>query len=394
MGNIMNHNYHQPAFLYYLNNLGPVIKVKVVNGRVKIYSSDTSVVKPLTDLIESYATGVELSIKALGLLLNKISQSEALLCLGKGDVVVPRKSGRKVNIDNIEIFPSKSMPSVPITVGATSLNRLYKESLNLDLTRIPFVDKFLPDDLTVIVDTSEPIELYELFQQSVFPSDNVFRDRLPIGDIKVISSDTLDELIIERKSISDLKSGILNEHCHDQVERYADYVRDKAADGITVKLYWIFESEENGNKGMFNCLQKIENMEGWFGYSFGISDQPIHQTFSLRHTCYSICKMSQCYFERELFYKLKSANHKANRKKSNRAILTREREHSGVFRREDNLAGLIAATGVPVNVSVELASIGKQFNEVTLMSRDELMAVKGVGAKIADQILGIFTRQA
>lgn len=390
----MNHNYHQPAFLYYLNNLGPVIKVKAVSGRVKVYSSDSSVIKPLADLIESYATNVQLNIKTLGVILKKISQSEALLCLGKTVTTDTRKKGGKVDVDNVAIFPSKFNQNTTGHSATTHLNRLYKESLNLDITKIPFVDKFLPDELTVIVDTSEPIKLYELFKLSVFPADNVFRDRLPFGDIKVISTDTLDELIIERKTITDLKKGIQNEHCHDQVERYDDYIREKASNGVTVKLYWIFESEEDGNKGMFDCLQTIQNMEGWFGYSFGISDQSIHQTFSLRHTCYSICKMSQCYFERELFYKLKSANHKANRKKSNRAILTREREHSGVFRREDNLAGLIAATGIPINVSVELASLGKQFNEVTLMSREELLTVKGIGEKIAEQILSIFRRKS
>lgn len=384
----MKNNYYSEGYLYYINGLGRTVKAKATKAGLQIYCTDNYLAEALKILIEKFLGDTPINTRTLGDVLNKIPQTEALKAISRTST--PAKKAKRVDINSVPIAIPSHTRSTPGQFGGHTNTKFFNQSLELDLRKIPFVNKYLPDDLTVIVDTSEPIKLFELFQQSIFPRENVFRARLPIGDIKVLCNDTLDELIIERKTVTDLKAGILNEHCHDQIERYYDYIQEKADKGITVKLYWIVEAEEGGNKTLYDSLPAIQHMEGWIGYSFGISDQPIHQTFSTHHTCYSICKMSQCYFERELFYKLKSHNHKANRTKSNRDILTKESKHSGVFRRDDNLAGSLAATGIPINVAVELSKLNKSFREVAQMTKKELLAVKGIGETIANNILKIF----
>lgn len=383
----MDNNYYAKGFMYYINGFGCKIKAYVKNSNLTIRSERADYEAPILKLITTKAGSAALNIRTLGKILDSIPDSDVRKALNLTD-------GPRAKKNTIDIIDSLSLPSRPIEnhnrfTGYRNSEDFYNESLTLDLHKIPFVNKSIIDDIQIIVDHRERDELYHLFNNSIIPSENVFLDTLEMGDIKVIHLESLNELIIERKKITDLKRSIISNHAHDQMARYTEYIDEKAENGIHIKFVWMIESENEGRLTIFNALDTIQQMEGWVNFTIAIEDQFMHGTFSPRHTAYSTLKMCQGFFEREIVNKVKVQ--RANIINKHRVMQRTDEGDKGVYRSKNNLkTQLMFLHGVKTNVAEEFSLLGKSYRDIINMSKEEIAKVKGVGPKSVDVIYDTF----
>jgi ERCC4-type nuclease len=275
-------------------------------------------------------------------------------------------------------------------------SELYFESTFLDVGTAPFKQSTI-NNCAIEIDSREPEEMFDIFLDSKFYSGSVTRKSLKLGDIRVYHKQTGDILLIERKTINDFKQSIISAHAHDQAERYYDETQELNRNGIRMKTIWIVEGQDNGERALYNALPAIQNVDGMVAYLTGILDQPVITSFSLNHTVYLTLKLIQCFFERELFYKLKTNAPLANRKKTERmatqtAAAETNSDH-GVTRAKNDLASMLSyIPSIKKNVAVELANTGRSYREIICMSLDEIHSIKGVGAKSAQEIYADFNK--
>lgn len=385
----MKYNYYEKGFMFYLNGINAAkTSVCVRHGRLAVKSPISAIISPLKAFIESkIPSGAKLSNSVLETVLKQSSDLEFLNSIGKS----PTKS--KVDIDNVVILPSRTnspLLDVETPQESGSGRDLFFESQRLDPRTIQFVNDDVLENLQFIIDRPrEPEELVECLRRSHIPSDNII-ETVQEFDIRVVSMDCLDELIIERKRVDDFNKSIKSGHLHDQVERYYDYMMRKNEAGINVRVLWIIEGIPSKRILPNEILDGLPQLDGWMNYQMMISDQFFHYTYSTNHTAYSVLKMAQGFFERELKFKTKSGL--ANRIKLQKAELnTKGKNDSGVYRAGINLKSqLMFIDGVPTNVAEELSKTGKSFAQIVQMSKEELLEIKGVGKKLADRIYNAF----
>jgi ERCC4-type nuclease len=270
-----------------------------------------------------------------------------------------------------------------------SQDQLYHEAANLDPSSIKFKNH-IRKSLSIVVDHREPDELFTLLDRSQI--DSVDIAQMPLGDIFV--TDGKSELIFERKTITDFDVSIRGDdhRAHSQVERYYEYQQSMARKGVAVRFIWIIEGENEGARGLYHGLPEIKQMDGMINYITGISDQYLVSTYNLTHTAYLITKLIQGYFERELTYKVRIHDSRVD-KKHDRVLMDvpESTQDRGVTRKVDGLAPMLSyIPGISSNVAKELAATGKSFAEIVQMNREELLAIKGVGAGKADIIIASF----
>lgn len=277
--------------------------------------------------------------------------------------------------------------------GQASQAELYQESLQLDISSAPFKAATIEHSV-VTVDTREPEQLYNLMLTSKIKS--VCYGSLPLADIQIEDTRTGDILLIERKVISDFHKSIINNHAHDQAERYFNATMAARAEGKRFRVIWIIESLQEGREGLYHSLPQIKMVDGMINYLDLILGQSVFQSFSLNHTCYLICKFLQGYFEEELYFKVKTGNPLVNRSKKDRHNIhvgTSGVTDHGVTRARNNLESmLVYIPSVRLNVARELATLGKSYKDIISMTVVELESIKGVGKKTALEIHSEFNK--
>lgn len=273
---------------------------------------------------------------------------------------------------------------------------LAHEANGLDLYTAPFKSSTL-NNCMVTIDSREPASLLSLFNESKLPEHAITRATLPLGDIQIVDPRTGDMLLIERKTVSDFKQSVVTAHAHDQAERYYNEMHRMNSQGQRMKVIWIVESQDNGQKGLYDALPQVQNVDGMIAYLTGILNQSVIQSFNINHTVYIALKLAQCFIEQELFYKLKTNAPLANRKKKERTSLPTISNDAGndhgVNRAVNDLASQLAyIPSLKKNVAVQLASTGRSYKQIINMTVEELQAIKGVGPKSAQDIYDDFNK--
>lgn len=242
----------------------------------------------------------------------------------------------------------------------------------------------------IVVDSREPKELFDIIE--TINIDNIQYGSLPLGDIVIGDIRNKNILLIERKTITDLTKSIKNNHAHDQAERYFDEKERMARLGYDMQVIWIVEGEDNGDRMLYNCLEKGVNVDGWVNYIATIVGQQTIQSFNMNHTAYLVGKLAQGFIERKLYYPVRSGNPLINRKhESYVSSLAEDQGDHGVTRASNGLASMLSyIPAIKTNVATELAKTGKTYSEITQMSIKELLEIKGVGKKSAEEIYSDF----
>mgnify|MGYP001257280918 CR=1 FL=1 len=371
----MKFNFWEKGKLFYLNGIGVKTSVGIRYGQVNVSSSNKSIEAPLKSLIESHLNG-SMTVASLENVLVSLSDAQV-----KREVGLSGRPGRKVNIDDIDL---------PASIGSHFEEKrrhhhpLFSHAEALDPSTIKFRSRDTADNIQIIVDHREPNGLVSALRESCIPSDNIIVGSQDV-DVRIVSMDSLDELIIERKTVADLNQSVQSNHAHDQSERYYDYMLEKAEAGVHVRVLWIIEGDPVTGTLPNQALNGLPQLDGWNNYMMMINDQFFHYTYCTRHTAYSIIKMAQGFFERTLAQRVsvgKTARIKAQR---------RETRDSGATRSGMNLKSqLMFLDGMTTNVADELSKLNKSFREILAMSTQELLEIKGIGAKRADRLFDAF----
>jgi len=245
----------------------------------------------------------------------------------------------------------------------------------------------------VIVDSREPRALFEKMCECQI--DNVQYATLPLGDIVIGDTRNNDILLVERKTITDLSASIKSNHAHDQAERYFDEKNRMAKLGYRMKVMWLIEGEMSGDRMLYNALEKAVQMDGWINYIDVIANQNTCQSYNLNHSCYLLAKFAQGFIEQELTNKVQSGNPLINRSHKVEILnATIEDSDHGVTRAVNGLDAILSyIPSIKRNVATELSKLGLALNEVTQMSVEDLLKVKGVGKKSAQEIFDDFNKK-
>lgn len=369
----MKFNFWEKGKRFYLNGIGVKTSVGIRHGKVNVSSSNKVIEAPLKSMIESHLNG-SMTIASLEKVLVSLSDAEV-----KREVGLSCHSGRKVNIDDIDLFAS-----VGSHLEEKPQHPLFSHAETLAPSTIKFRSRDTADNIQIIVDHREPEGLVSALRESCIPPENIIVGSQDM-DVRIVSMDSLDELIIERKTVADLNQSVQSNHAHDQSERYYDYMLEKAEAGVHVRILWIIEGDPVTGTLPNQALNGLPQLDGWNNYMMMINDQFFHYTYCTRHTAYSIIKMAQGFFERTLAQRVsvgKTARIKAQR---------RETRDSGATRSGMNLKSqLMFLDGMTTNVADELSKLGKSFREILAMNKQELLEIKGVGATRANRLLDAF----
>ncbi|MFQ3193092.1 MAG: ERCC4-type nuclease [Paraglaciecola sp.] len=275
--------------------------------------------------------------------------------------------------------------------------QLSEEAGGLDISTVGFLVSTIKNSY-IKIDHREPKALQDLMQKCKIEDVQVVT--LPLGDILIGSKDGKKELLIERKTITDLCQNIKSDdkHAHDQVEKSYSYKQQKAKEGVAVKIIWIIEGEDEGSRMLYNILPRIEQVDGWIGYCLAISDQYMVNTFNVNHTAYMAAKIGQCFLERKLTNPVKTdAGQRIDTAKQislRKEVPLDEDTDRGVVSARSGVAQMLSFfPSIPMNVAKELANTGKSIKQITAMSNKELLDIKGVGDKRASDIFNDFNQK-
>lgn len=352
----------------YLSQIGSKSYLQLSQGKLKIQSDD----KSLVPLIKSH------------LELHGIDQSDIL---NNNDILsfvksIPEMDGGRASKPSYGKFDN--------LVNDKGIRELSLETSQQKLETIKFKASTIKNGY-VIVDHREPLALQTMMFNCQIDSVDVAQ--LPFGDVLIGNKDGDCELIIERKTIKDANFGITDEnhHAHDQIERYYQYIQEKAEVGVHVKVIWIFENEEE--RTLYNALNAPRQMDGWLNLSIAISDQYVANTYNLVHTGYLITKFAQGFLERTLTNAIRVGGKRIDKPKPHklRKNIAIDKTDRGISRAEASIAATLSLMpNIPSNVAKEMANTGRSINQITSMSYEEIKALKGVGDKRAKEIYSTF----
>jgi len=275
---------------------------------------------------------------------------------------------------------------VTATTSSTNTRHpLFIKAEALDLSTIKFKRASTLSDIQVSVDHREPPALISALKTSKIPDLNI-KSLSQECDVKIVSCSSSDELIIERKTVSDLNQSVISNHAHSQSERYFEYMAEKAERGIHVRVLWVIEGEPAAGVLPNYALNGLPQLTGFINYLSMINDQFCVFTYDINHTAYTVVKMIQGYFERTLQQPV-SIGKTAQVKRQRKDTL----DSSGASRSGLNLRSqLLFIDGMTNPIANELSLLGKSFREIVCMSQDELLLIKNVGTKRAERIHAAF----
>lgn len=243
----------------------------------------------------------------------------------------------------------------------------------------------------ILLDTREPNEVFEKLAEGKIA---VERQTLEVGDIMLVSANTKDHLIIERKTITDFYGAIVGDQhrAHSQAERLCLYQQRFAAQGIKVQVLWIIEGELNGKRTLYNTLPKSNQMDGMVNYLVAILGQHVVQAYNMHHLCYLISKFVQGFFEQELYYPVRTATgSQVDLKRSERqASVINEKDDSShgvsIPGRENLFHVLTAFKSINSRAANSLIESGLVLQDIIALTEKELSSFGGIGKTTAKKI--------
>lgn len=258
-------------------------------------------------------------------------------------------------------------------------SELHTQALGYSLQSIKFNEH--PVHYTITVDTREPASLVQRFEQSGLV---VINEKLDVGDIRVTSSESPDELIIERKTVSDLYSSIVAKTAHRQAECLYEYSATKAQSGARVMVVWLIEGELSGQRMLYNAFPEINQTDGVINFFTAILGQHVLQAFNQHHLAYLTIKLAQGFFEQKLVNKVNAAPRKT---------ITHETESPGRYhgvRTSDKnplMQVLLSVPSLKEPVVKAIMAKGHRLKDIMQYTEADWVQYDGVGKVTASKII-------
>ncbi|WP_445766743.1 ERCC4 domain-containing protein [Rheinheimera sp.] len=264
--------------------------------------------------------------------------------------------------------------------------KIHIETLKYSLSSIKFnrgTERF-----TITIDTREPEELARRIERSGITTVS---SKLDVGDIRISSNDTGDELIIERKTVSDLYSSIVSNSAHRQAECLFEYQVEKAKAGSRVMVVWLIEGELSGQRMLYNAFPGSSQTDGVINFLTGILGQHVLQCYNQHHLAYMTVKLAQGFFESELVYKVNAKERKSRTEQENRTALisNKQGEYHGVRTQDKNplMQILMAIPSLKEPVAKAIISKGHRFADVLAYTESDWQSYEGVGKVLSNRLL-------
>lgn len=260
-----------------------------------------------------------------------------------------------------------------------SPGELHTQSLCYNLRSIKFNKE--PVHYTITVDTREPASIVQRLEQSGLV---VINEKLDVGDIRITSSESPDELIIERKTVSDLYSSIVAKTAHRQAECLYEYSAARAQSGARVMVVWLIEGELSGQRMLYNAFPEINQTDGVINFFTAILGQHVLQAFNQHHLAYLTIKLAQGFFEQQLVNKVNAAPRKT---------ITNEAESPGRYhgvRTSDKntlMQVLLSVPSLKEPVVKAIMAKGHRLKEIMQYTEADWLQYDGVGKVTASKII-------
>lgn len=275
-------------------------------------------------------------------------------------------------------------------VDLRSSEAISDDSYSYSISSAPFKSSSI-SSCRIVVDTREPESLFLKLSEGRI---SIERQTLEVGDIKLVSIETKDHIIIERKTVTDFYSSITepDHRAHSQAERLFDYQQACAAEGIRVTVIWLIEGEHNGKRMLYNCLPKSNQMDGMINYLVAILGQHVMQAFNLHHLCYLVTKLLQGYFEQELYYPVRSSTgaqidrKKMERKATQISSLGIQHHGATIPGRPSLFHILTSFPNIDSRIAIALIDSGLVLREIMCLTKDQLIKFNGIGKVLAEKI--------
>lgn len=289
--------------------------------------------------------------------------------------------------------PQPELPNTPSGnrskedfANTLSPTAIYRDTLKYTVASIKFnrsIDQYL-----ITVDTREPGSLLDRLSASRF---SVVSKKLDVGDIRITSTETNDELIIERKTVSDLYSSVIAHTAHRQAECLFEYQASRAQEGVRVMVVWLIEGELDGQRMLYNAFPGTNQTDGVVNFLTGILGQHVIQCYGQHHLCYMAIKLCQGFFEQELVVKVKAAERKTRTPTAQRTALLGHSsgKYHGVRTQDKNtlMQVLLSIPSLKEPAAKHIMSQGHRLKDVLNYTFEDWVNIDGIGKITAEKIM-------
>lgn len=344
-------------------------KMKLKKGKLCIEHASEIVIKSIYDDLYSYGISPDDTYTITSLKSRILLSTLPVTWSGKYKTA---SSGAKPKEDS---QPYRSFLNDKV------LKELHQQSINLDVSSVPFIRK--TTNLEVIVDSREPSTIQDLI--SLSPIQDFRVGALEIGDILIRDKETNDTLIIERKTSLDLYNSTVSNHLHSQAERLHDYRHAILSAGSKCRIMWFVEAQNEGQNILYNSFPQVKQVDGLINYLTGILDQHVIHTYSSNHTAYLAIKIAQGFFEEQLKYSVNTARTKANRKKAP-VENSVQQDHRVTLSARGGSELLAQIPGINRKVAQTIHDSNLTIAKLCLMDIEKLCEIDGIGKKSAEKI--------
>lgn len=269
-------------------------------------------------------------------------------------------------------------------------NYIDDDTYSVSIASAPFKASTVSNS-SILIDTREPDVLFKKLAEGRIRVEKTY---LEVGDILLKNSLTSDHLVVERKTVSDLYAAITgsDKRAHVQAEKLFDYKQRFAKDGIRVQIIWIIEGEQNGRRMLYNVLPKSNQIDGFINYLVAILDQHVVQSYNIHHLSYLLNKFLQGFFERELYYPVRSdSGEQIDRTKAQRIVtpdkpVDTQYHGTSMPGRNSLFHVLTSFKNIDSRIANSLIESGLTLREILALKKNELIKFNGVGKILAEKI--------
>lgn len=361
-------------FRFYINPAScPSFVYVTTKGKVGVVSDDEQLAKSVYDQLQTH-----LNIEGRQFTLDELrSELKRLTSM----------SGSKKSYPKKQTMLASASVRVPSTGGAAqnSLNH-FANTIKMDAKTLKNVEGF--------IDTREAQSTVSHYVTGAVPCQ---LQMLDIGDIQFRNDTEKTLIVIERKTVADFYQSITSTRAHSQAERLYAHAAAMREQGWRVMVCWLVI--ESDTQSIYDVLPETKQMDGMINYLSAILGQHVFRVFNDQHGAYLVNKLVQGFNELKLTYSVK--NESGQRvdipKKSMKiaAVPAEERDAAShnvnMAKTNQLLYTLTSFSSINMKTAKALQSTGKSLREILSMTESELIAVDGIGKKLAKNITAEFS---
>lgn len=273
-----------------------------------------------------------------------------------------------------------------------SLQQWHNDSLNIHLEQTIIKT---PDSIHIEVDAREPEPLVEAIKRTGL---NVNRIEIKGGGVCITHKDyPNDQILIKIKRPQDLYHSFKTNKHYEEVERYHQLSDKLMTHGVYLHVIWVFESVLDENMqplNLFDSTKDIHQLNEWLSFIDVTCKQSFVSSLSPVHTADLIASFTQGYginLYQPTIIDEERLDAMMKLHLSHAMPPAASKSNECIHKYESGLAGILAAFPlIDKNIARNLIDTGKNLQQITAMSKSELLCVNGIGEQKATIVFNLF----